>query len=98
MMRFSKPSSAALEKGRLFGSAQMRSSRAAAGVTTSNAASNTLRQAEDIERPPLRRDVRQVVHHAAPAIRGGGIARVEVVGDDGAGPAADAGQDGDILM
>ena len=32
------------------------------------------------------------------AERGGGVARVEVGGDDGARPAADAGQDGDILL
>src|SRR4051812_18377307 len=97
-MRFSNPSPAALEKGRLFGSAQMRSSCAAAGADSSSKAISALRQAEDIERPPLGGPPRQLPHQLAPAIGGAGVARVEVVGDDAAGPAADAGEDGDVLV
>src|SRR5690349_21386175 len=98
MMRFSNPSPASLVKGRLFGSAQTRSSRAAAGAASSSSAASSLGQAEDIERPALGGGIRQVAHHLAPAERGTGIARVEIGGDDRAGPSADAREDGDILV
>src|ERR1700733_5969388 len=55
------------------------------------------RQGEDIERPSgcgFRLEIRHDADHAE---RAGGIARVEVAGDDGACPAAHPGQDGDIL-
>src|SRR3954451_8148 len=98
MMRFSNPSPAWLVKGRLFGSAQTRSSRAAAGAAKSSSAVSSLGQAEDIERPALGGGIRQVVHHAAPAIRGGGVAYVQIGRDHRARPAADAREDGDILV
>src|SRR3954463_10334000 len=97
-MRFSKPSPAALEKGRLFGSAQIRSSCAAAGAASSSRPASALRQPEDIERPPFGGPPRQLPHHLTPAIGGAGVARVEVVGDDAAGPAADAGENSDVLV
>src|SRR5690349_24732718 len=102
-MRFSNPSSRALEKGRLLGSAQIRNSRAWAGKVAATASSSArargaLGQAEDIERPPLGRVLRQVAHGADEAKRRGLVARVEATRDDGAGPAADTRQHRHILM
>src|ERR1700754_488395 len=56
------------------------------------------RQGEDIERPSgcgFRLEVR---HDAGHAERAGGIPRIKVAGNDGACPAADPRQDGDILV
>src|SRR3984885_4902543 len=56
------------------------------------------RQGEDIERPSgcgFRLEIR---HESVHAKRAGGIPRIKVAGDDGASPAADPRQDGDIFM
>ena len=53
---------------------------------------------EDIERPSRGGPVFQVGHGADEAERRGLVARVEVAADDGARPAADAGQDGDVFV
>src|SRR6201994_765166 len=56
------------------------------------------RQGEDIERPSgcgFRLEIRHDAVHAECA---GGIPRIKVAGDDGAGPAADPRQDGDIFV
>src|SRR5436309_2210743 len=93
MILFSNPSRRSLENGRLFGSAQTRSSRAAEGaLQAANTArtKNALRQPEDIERASLGGGVLQIGHCIDEAERGGAVARVEIAGDDRAGPAADA--------
>src|SRR5688500_19022422 len=117
--RFSSPSPRAFEKGRLFGSAQTRSTRpstvAADGaalpasssvpiIAASPRARHAPRRAvtpsgkrEDIERPSLLGVLRQVARRADEAVGGGRVARIEVVRDDRAGPAADAVEDGDVL-
>src|ERR1700751_1385780 len=56
------------------------------------------RQGEDMERPSgcgFRLEIR---HDAVHAKRAGGIPRIKVAGDDGAWPAADPRQDGDIFV
>src|ERR1700722_6359591 len=56
------------------------------------------RQGEDIERPSgcgFRLEIR---HESVHAKRAGGIPRIKVAGDDGASPAADPRQDGDIFV
>src|SRR3954451_21645637 len=123
-MRFSNPSPASFENGRLFGSAQTRTLSMpcesspwplepgalepwvstpwarAPPVASTNAATSTprLREREDIERPAAARDLRQVLHCIDKAERRGAVARVEHRGYDRAGPAADPGQDRDILL
>src|SRR5207302_1821822 len=97
---FSKPSNRALENGRLFGSAQTRSSRLLAADTaasSSRPASTALRQPEDIERSSFGGCLFQIGHCIDEAQRGGAVTRVEVTGNDRAGPAADAGQHRDVL-
>src|SRR5687768_17076371 len=96
---FSKPSPFSLEKGRLFGSAQTRSSRACAAPESSRvAASAALRELEDIERPSLGGDVIQVAHGIDEAERRRAVARVEIARHDRAGPTADTRQDRHILL
>src|SRR6185437_15713064 len=102
-IRFSKPSPARSEYGRSFGSAQTRSSRAAAGCAmqsvsaTANATARRSGQREDIEHPALRRLLLQVGNDGREAAAGAFVARIEVAGDDAARPAADARQHGDVL-
>src|SRR4051794_21131616 len=57
-----------------------------------------LGQCEDIQRPSLHGDLWEVLHRVDEAERGGGVAGVESAGDDRAGPAADAGEDRDVLL
>src|ERR671913_1629153 len=76
----------------------MRSSRASTPLTSKSVSTRSaLRKAEHIERPSFRRDVLQVAHDVDEAEGRGPVAHVEVAGDDGARPAADAGEDGHIL-
>src|SRR6201999_4423481 len=56
------------------------------------------RQGEDIERPSGCGFCLEIRHDAGHAERAGGIPRIEVAGDDGACPAADSRQDGDIFV
>src|SRR3954469_5304411 len=107
-MRFSNPSRAAFEKGRLFGSAQTRSSRACAVelgtdrtariAPAAKASAVALRELEHIERSSLGGDVLEIPHDVDEAERRRSVADVEVARDHGAGPAADAGQDRDVLV
>src|SRR5581483_9596816 len=57
-----------------------------------------LRKREDIQRPSLRRVLRQIGHRGDEAERRGRIRGREVAGDDGAGPSAHAGEYGDVLL
>jgi hypothetical protein len=57
-----------------------------------------LRKAEDIEFASLRSFLRQIGHRANESKRRGAVARVEVARNDGAGPAAYARENCDILM
>src|SRR2546421_4293974 len=57
----------------------------------------TLGKAEHIERPSLGGLLRQVAHHIDEPAARGRVARIEVARHDGAGPAADPGEDGHIL-
>src|SRR5436190_6718423 len=50
-----------------------------------------------IQHPALRRGRRQVTHCIGPATVGARIARVEIACHHGAGPTANAGEDGDVL-
>src|SRR6187399_2677323 len=52
---------------------------------------------EHIEHAALRRGGRQVAHCVSPAAVGARIARVEIAGHHGAGPAANAGENRDVL-
>src|SRR4051794_5805440 len=56
------------------------------------------REREDIEAPSLLRVLRQILHQPAPAVGRGLVAGVEIVRDDGAGPAPDAREDGHVLL
>src|ERR671912_1859387 len=77
----------------------MRSSRASTPPTSKSVSTRSaLRKAEHIERPSFRRDVLQVAHDVDEAEGRGPVAHVEVAGDDGARPAADAGEDGHVLL
>src|SRR5918993_6112286 len=98
---FSNPSSCAFENGRLFGSAQTRSTRresAHAAATTTTAIAATLRKAVDMEHASLRGRVFQRFHRQAPARARRRVARVELVDDDGARPSADAGKNRHVLL
>src|SRR3954451_17939156 len=98
---FSKPSSLALENGRLFGSLQTRSSVPLAAprfVTRSRPTRNALRQPEDIERASFGRGILQIRHGVHEAQCSGAIANVEIARHDAARPAANPGQNGHILM
>src|SRR5688572_7538248 len=101
-IRFSKPWSFAFENGRLFGSAHTRNVRdgcahaAAAAATT--AISATLGEAEDMQHASFRRYLAQRLHRLAPSRACGGVARVELVDHDRAGPTANAGENGDVLL
>src|SRR4051794_34816850 len=113
-MRFSNPSPASFENGRLFGSAQTRtlsmpresrpcapgpSARAPPAISIKAAASAArLWEREDIERPAAACDLRQVLHRIDKAERGGAVARIEHGRHDRPGPAADPGQDRDIFL
>src|SRR3569623_157444 len=115
---FSKPASALLENGRLFGSAQTRNSSfgaAAAGITCpirqpSATAAQLLRRrmaavltvgAAELEHQqlaPAGGVERQVLSSTGEAKRGVAYARIDLgVGHD-SGPAADARENGDILL
>src|SRR5215204_4983739 len=59
---------------------------------------NTSRKAEHMEGSSFRGRVLQVAHGVDEAERRGAVADVEVAGDDRTRPAADAGQDGDVLL
>src|SRR3954447_3551662 len=98
---FSKPSSRSFENGRLLRSAHTRSSHADAGAPTAHShkkSSAALRQLEDIERSSLRRGLLEICHGIDEAERRGAVAWIEIARDNGAGPAADAGQHGHVLM
>src|SRR6476661_1443977 len=91
-MRFSKPSPAMLEKGRLRGSLQTFSSRPAqtAGHRPSTATQSVLRKLEYIEHPAFADDFLQFTHCVHESFRGRRVAWSEIVGDECARPAADA--------
>src|SRR5205085_11498213 len=55
-------------------------------------------QPEDPERAALGRVRGQIAHRIHEAERGAGVPRIEIARDDGAGPAADAVQDRDVLL
>src|SRR5918994_214076 len=96
---FSNPSPRSLENGRLFGSAQTRSSRPAAGAEAKTAIRRRiLRETEHIERSSLRRGARQVAHDIDEPEGGGAVANVEIARDHRAGPAPHAGEDRYILV
>src|SRR3954468_6282650 len=98
---FSKPSRCSFEKGRLFGSAQTRSSRASAALvasTTSMIATSRLRQAGDIKHASLRRCFLQIRHRIDEAKRRGAVTGIEIARHNRAGPAADTAQHGHVLM
>src|SRR3954454_1148470 len=98
---FSKPSRCSFEKGRLFGSAQTRSSRASAALVasaTSMIATSRLRQAEDIKHASLRRCFLQIRHGVDKPERRRSVAWIEVACDNRAGPSAHAAQHCHVLM
>src|SRR6187551_1777377 len=107
-MRFSKPVSSACESGRLSGSAQTRSLRSAAKAGSAEAAAIAIASAtrtsrgsgqrENIQGAALLRVQRQVAHRVDEAERRRPVAWVDRPADDGAGPAADSGEDGDVLL
>src|SRR3954453_11485141 len=76
-----------------------RSSRLhAASVSASAARANALfRKTEDIEHASRSGLAGQILDGVDEAERGGRVVRVELAGDDRASPAADAGDDCDIL-
>jgi hypothetical protein len=108
-MRFSKPASSRCEYGRLSGSAHTRSAalaprrppaarRRPAPARQQRTSSAAFRAARRHTASLPSRVLRQVLHRVGEAVGGGAVARVEVAGHDGAGPAADARQDGDVLL
>src|SRR4051812_31208256 len=87
------------ENGRLFGSAQTRSSRAFAALPqASSAIARSLGKAENIKLASRRRRIRQILHGVDEAEGGRAVALVELARHDRAGPAADAGEHGYILL
>src|SRR3954467_15717151 len=97
---FSKPFPCASENGKLSGSTQTRNGAASARHTHDVAASIAalMRQRENIERSAFGNPLLEIADCRAPAVAGGGVTRVEVVGDHRAGPAADPGEDRHIFM
>src|SRR3954447_12925567 len=55
-------------------------------------------QCKRVEHPALGRRLRQVRHRVDESEGGGAVVRVELAGDDGARPAADAGENRDVLL
>src|SRR5688500_9997408 len=66
--------------------------------SASSAAAPRLWKGEDMERPSLGRRLLQVAHRVHESERGGGVAGIEVAGDDRSRPAANAGEDGHVLL
>src|SRR3954452_9032398 len=98
---FSKPSRCSFEKGRLFGSAHTRSSRAFAALVasaTSMIATSPLRQAEDIKHASLCGRLFQIRHRIDEAKRRSPVAWIEVACDNRAGPSAHAAQHCHVMM
>src|SRR5205085_11878855 len=94
---FSKPERLSCENGRLSGSAQTRNSVLS---TESAAASSraTLRQRKYMQHAAFHGVFRQVLHRVDEAERRRAVARVDLAGDHDARPAADAGENGDVLL
>src|SRR3982750_3007641 len=93
-MRFSNPVSFWCENGKLSGSAQTRSSAPSAQLQKKN----RLRQRENMEHAAFDGVLRQVAHGVGEAQADGAVPRVHFLGDRDAGPAADAGENGDVLL
>src|SRR4051812_7883107 len=96
-MRFSKPERLSCENGRLSGSAQTRNSV----LSTESAAANSsaaLRQRKYMQHAAFHGVFRQVLHRVDEAERRRAVACVDLAGDDDARPAADAGEDRDVLL
>src|SRR3981081_4206131 len=87
---FSKPCSCLFEKGRLSGSAHTRSSLPLTLLAHSSSADSatTLRKGEYIQRPPLRRIFRQILHRGHESERRRFVARIQYAGHDRSGPPA----------
>src|SRR5689334_23868290 len=98
-MRFSKPERFWCENGTLSGSAQTRNYilRTKFGASASDSASATLRQRKDMQHAAFHRVLGKVLHGVDEAERRRAVARIDFAGDDGAGPAADAGEHRDVL-
>src|ERR1051326_7012766 len=56
------------------------------------------RKRERVEHSPARGRLRQIAHGVDESEGGGAVARIELSGDDRAGPAADAGENRDVLF
>src|SRR5436309_1967858 len=100
-MRFSKPSWRILEKGRLSGSAQTRSSpesepevapKVALDAQKSSAAiiSSDSRKRKDIQHAPGRCVFRKVLHDTGKSQSRGGVARIQAAGDNGSRPSSNS--------
>src|SRR3954470_22538985 len=99
---FSKPSCFSFEYGRLLGSAQTRSLFAsvasAAKADTPRAMIRALRKREHIQHASFIGVLRQVFGGVHESKCGRRIASIESATDDRARPAADAREDGDVLL
>src|SRR3954452_11770049 len=55
-------------------------------------------QCKRVEHPALGRRLRQVRHRVDESEGGGAVVRIELTGDDGTGPAADSGENRNVLL
>src|SRR5438874_3857417 len=96
-MRFSKPERLSCENGRLSGSAQTRNSVLS---TESAAASSraTLRQRKYMQHAAFHGVLRQVLHRVDEAEGRRAVPGVDLAGDHDPRPAANAGENGDVLL
>src|SRR5437660_1526874 len=100
---FSKPSRRSLENGRLLGSAATRRTRGAEVCACAEQVNASRRDAshlkrEHIERSSLSRILRKIGNGIGKSRGGGRIAGIEIGGHERAGPAADAGENRDVLL
>src|SRR3954449_4279018 len=97
-MRFSKPDWSACENGKLSGSAHTLNCVLSTKLGARPSESATLRQRKDMQHAAFHGVLRQVAHRVDEAERGRSVARIDLSGDDRAGPAANAGEHRDVLL
>src|SRR5947209_13507015 len=101
-MRFSKPCCWRFENGRLAGSAHTRSCATCAKAELESSARASiqpdLRKRKYIQHSSVGGVVRQLAGRIAESQRDGGIASVKSPGDDRSRPAANAAENGDVLL